>query len=83
MSGIYLKSTKIHDIQGLCLPYNIVCVKIVRGQFSVLFVVPTSQKMWVSALNKMFKNKIKNLGILLWQHFLQCQNTCLCRVWSS
>ena len=28
--------------------------------------------------------KIKNnLGSLLWQHCLQQQNTCLCRVWSS
>ena len=28
------------------------------------------------------KKLSKHFGILLWQHCLQCQNTCLCWIWS-
>ena len=43
----------------MCLPYDMVRVKIVRVQFAVLFVVPASQKMLILALDKMNKKIIR------------------------
>ena len=34
-----VKKLKNEDIHGLCLPYDILCVKIVRDHFALLFVV--------------------------------------------
>ena len=44
MSEILFKSLKNHDIQGLCLPCDIIYVKIVRGHIAILFGVPASQR---------------------------------------
>ena len=69
MSEILFKSLKNHDIQGLCLPCDIIYVKIIKVLFLIIYLVHASQKITILAINNMKKTLPKNNRILVWQMF--------------